>query len=144
MNSGLPEKLILLADDDPDDAEIFGEALADVDPTVKFYHVTDGMAVFECLERIKQIPNVIFLDINMPEMSGWQCLTRLKSNLLTRNIPIVIYSTSSHPRDRQTALDLGATAFITKPSDYKSLQKMLFTVIHNLHRDIESIIKKLQ
>ena len=132
MSKNLLHGSILLADDDPDDAEMFFMVLKEVAPTVTFHHVKDGLAVFQFLKQAEHIPDVIFLDINMPEMTGWQCLTKLKGSAATKNIPVVIYSTSSHPLDKQTAIDLGATAFITKPSDYKILQKLLSAIAANL------------
>lgn len=130
-------KTILLADDDAEDAEMFSLVLAEIDSTVRFYHVNNGSAVFDFLKNNKdQTPDVIFLDINMPEMSGWQCLSALKTNNETKNIPVLIYSTSSHPRDKQIAIELGAHAFITKPSDYKSLKRILSEVADNLHSDL--------
>ena len=82
-------------------------------------------------------PDLVFLDINMPEMNGWECLSMLKSNPLTKNIPVLIYSTSSHPRDRQIAAELGASGFITKPSDYKTLHRTLSAIASGLYSDIK-------
>lgn len=136
MKTEFVNKTILLADDDAEDAEMFSLVLAEIDSTVRFYHVNNGLAVFEFLKDKDQIPDVIFLDINMPEMSGWQCLSALKTNNETKNIPVLIYSTSSHPRDKQIAIELGAYAFITKPSDYKSLKTILTDVTTSLHSDL--------
>jgi CheY-like chemotaxis protein len=137
-------KIILLADDDMDDAEMFAEVLALTDPSIKFYHVKNGLEVFDHMKRMtNQMPAIIFLDINMPEMSGWQCLSILKNDPLARCIPVVIYSTSSHHRDKQTAIELGASAFITKPSDYKKLQNLLSVVTANLYGDIKAAIGTL-
>lgn len=145
MNTDIVNKIILLADDDPDDAEMFSMVLSEVDGSVKFYHVDNGLAVLEYLKQIENpLPDVIFLDINMPEMSGWQCLTALKNNDTSKHIPVLIYSTSAHPRDKQIAMDLGASAFITKPSDYKTLGKLLSTVISNLHKDMKVAISGFQ
>jgi CheY-like chemotaxis protein len=94
-------------------------------------------------EREKIIPNVIFLDINMPQMNGWQCLSALKSDPATKEIPVIIYSTSSHERDKQIAMELGASGFITKPSNYHSLRSILTSIAGNLHSDISRTIKSL-
>jgi CheY-like chemotaxis protein len=144
MRTKLSHKIILLADDDLDDAEVFAEILTHVDASVKFYHVKNGLEVFAHMKRMKnQKPAIIFLDINMPEMSGWQCLSVLKNDSLTTDIPVVIYSTSSHHRDKQTAIELGASAFITKPSDYKKLQDLLSVITANLYGDIKAAIGTL-
>lgn len=144
MSSQTTTKTILLADDDMDDAEIFGHILEDIDPTLKFYHVTNGAGVIDHLEASgNPTPDIIFLDLNMPEMNGWQCLSQLKSIDKTRDIPVLIYSTSSHQKDKQLAMASGASAFITKPSDYKTLQNLLFKISTSLHRDLLSTILKL-
>jgi CheY-like chemotaxis protein len=144
MSTRSTDKIILLADDDMDDAEIFGHILEDIDPTLKFYHVINGSGVlhhFELPENPK--PDIIFLDLNMPEMNGWQCLSQLKSVDKTRDIPVLIYSTSSFLKDKQQAIASGASAFITKPSDYKTLQALLFKISTSLRRDLLSTIHKL-
>lgn len=126
-------KTILLADDDPDDAEMFALVLGEVDSGVALIHVTNGEAVFDMLaQRPSQVPDVIFLDLNMPRMNGWQCLEKLKSDPRTKDIPVIIYTTSSHTRDKQMATTYGASAFITKPSDYKLLRTLLSTVITDM------------
>lgn len=135
------QKIILLADDDPDDAEMFAMVLSDLDTSIIFQHVDNGAGVLDYLNKsANHIPDVIFLDINMPEMSGWQCLRALKTDSTTKNIPVLIYSTSAHPRDKQIAMDLGASGFITKPSDFKSLKKLLLAVTSNLHSDMKLAI----
>jgi CheY-like chemotaxis protein len=144
MSTTLVPKVILLADDDPDDAEMFALVLSDIDPTLKLHHVKDGLAVFEHLKHPdNQLPDMIFLDINMPEMNGWQCLSMLKGSTRTKDIPVLIYSTSSHSRDKQTATELGATAFITKPPDYKTLRKILSSVAAGIGNGVKSTTDKL-
>jgi len=140
-----PDKIVLLADDDSDDAEMFSLVLSEVDPSIQFHHVENGLAVFEFLHKMgSKVPDVIFMDINMPQMSGWECLTALKSNAITKNIPVLIYSTSSHARDKQIAAQLGASGFITKPSDYRTLRKILSTIADNLHQNVTQLISNLE
>lgn len=128
------EMIILLADDDLDDAEIFADALNDVDPRVKFFHAENGYGVFEQIKTLgNRTPSIIFLDLNMPEMDGWECLSILKRDPVTKDIPVMIYSTSSYHRDKQNALASGASAFITKPSDYESLRKLMTSLTTSLN-----------
>jgi CheY-like chemotaxis protein len=136
MSIHFKQRTILLADDDTDDAEMFMSVLSDIDPQIKCYHVENGRDVLTYLKRgERERPDVIFLDINMPEMSGWECLTKLKEESTTKLIPVLIYSTSSHARDREIANELGATGFITKPSDYKTLKKILSSIANNLNSE---------
>jgi CheY-like chemotaxis protein len=139
------EKIILLADDDADDAEIFADVFSEVNPQISIRTFLTGAGVLEYLNQSKgPRPTVIFLDINMPEMSGWQCLTALKANLQTKDIPVIMYSTSSHHRDKQLAAELGAIGFITKPSDLKTLRNILAVISENLHKDITQTIHNLR
>jgi CheY-like chemotaxis protein len=134
--------LFLLADDDRDDAELFGEALTVIDPPVDFHHVPDGQAVFTYLNNeSNKKPDVIFLDLNMPQMSGWQCLAKLKNDGTLKNIPVIMYSTSTNPRDKEIALELGAIGFVTKPTDFKLLTKVLATISRTDRASLQKVIK---
>ena len=123
-------KRFLVIDDDTDDRELFTEALASVDPVIVCDQATDGA---EALKRLttKAIdqPDIIFLDINMPVMNGWQFLTRLKEDDVYKHIPVIVYSTSSTQKDKRIADDLGALCFITKPHAFVKLKHMLGIVV---------------
>jgi CheY-like chemotaxis protein len=126
-------KLFLLADDDNDDAELFAEALATINPPVHFHHVENGNGIFQYLSNANnKVPDIIFLDLNMPEMSGWQCLSKLKKDIYFKDIPVMMYSTSTHPKDKEIAIQLGAIGLLTKPSDYKILQRVLHDIVSNI------------
>jgi CheY-like chemotaxis protein len=135
-------KLFLLADDDRDDAELFGEALTVIDPPVQFQHVPDGQAVFKFLSNeANPKPDIIFLDLNMPEMSGWQCLAKLKNDIYFREIPVIMYSTSTNPRDREIAGELGAAGFVTKPTDFKLLTKILTSLSQSDRENLKNALR---
>lgn len=136
------DKFFLLADDDRDDAELFNEALSTISPSIKFLHVEDGHEVFQFLSASGNgKPDVIFLDLNMPAMSGWQCLAKLKNDIHLKDIPVIMYSTSSNPREKEIALELGAEGFVTKPTDFKVLTKILDAVFNNINGDLRRILK---
>lgn len=120
----------LLVDDDPDDSELFKEALNEVDNSAVFYHAENGEAALTKLSQLP-LPEIIFLDINMPRMNGWEFLRELKYVDHYKAIPVIMYSTTSHPEEIQTANALGAN-FQTKPSSYSELKKMLIDVIDRL------------
>ncbi|HWI92381.1 MAG TPA: response regulator [Flavisolibacter sp.] len=125
-------KQILLIDDDRDDAELFKEALSELDASIGFEHYEDSKeGLRRLLERQSVLPDIIFLDINMPVVSGWQCLTEFKKSEHLKDITVIMFTTSSQPRERELAQELGAEGFITKPSDYKTLKTMLSSVIKN-------------
>ncbi len=120
----------LVVDDDADDRELFSEALASVDSQISCEFAENAEDALNRLGGNGGLkPDLIFLDINLPGMSGWQCLTQLKKTQEHRDIPVIMYSTSSHDRDREIASDLGAISFITKPSEYKLLIEVLSAVV---------------
>jgi CheY-like chemotaxis protein len=136
-------KLFLLADDDHDDAELFAEALEALPVSVSFLHVEDGYKVLSYLSKTQNvIPDIIFLDLNMPELNGWQCLAKLKNDIYFAHIPVIIYSTSSHPRDKEIALQLGAAGFFTKPSDFKHLTAVLGEIAQSESNNLKRILDK--
>lgn len=118
----------LLADDDTDDANLFCEAISQI-KSAECYTVENGMELFKLLTKHNvNNPDVIFLDINMPIMNGWECLKKLKDNTDYNSIPIIMYSTSSAKRDIDMAYSLGAQLFLTKPEDFGELSQILEVV----------------
>jgi CheY-like chemotaxis protein len=127
-------KRFLIIDDDEDDNELFTEALAAVESGIICYSAEDGQEAIDKLDaKVIGQPDIIFMDINMPVMNGWQCLTKLKSVSDYNGIPVIIYSTSSDKRDKELAKDMGAICFFTKFSDFKKLIKVLEIVIHKMN-----------
>ncbi|HEX8061101.1 MAG TPA: response regulator [Cyclobacteriaceae bacterium] len=124
----------LLADDDRDDREMFSEALAALDPKIICDGVEDGREALKFLSTSKIFPNIIFVDINMPGMDGWELLRKLKSDTHYLDIPVIVYSTSSRMKDRNTAMDLGAVCFVTKPDNFILMKSMLKAVVDSLER----------
>lgn len=125
------KKFFVLADDDIDDAELFSDALAEIDPAVDFFHTDDCRTLLKYLSNSgNRKPDLIFLDINMPEMNGWECLVELKKHAVNKEIPVIMYSTSSILRDKEMAVELQALGFLTKPSDFRALVKILTAIAH--------------
>lgn len=116
---------ILIIDDDEDDQEIFMTAVKQISGTVRCTGVYDATEALKNLETKETVPDVIFPDLNMPVMNGQQFLTELKKNIELASIPVIIFSTSSHPPTIQVTKDLGATDFITKPAQYDELVNLL-------------------
>lgn len=123
---------ILLIDDDADDREIFQLALSEAAPTYTCVTTKSGIEALDRLIDGDLKPDCIFLDLNMPRMNGTQCLEGIKKESHLSTIPVVIYSTSSERRDRENTLALGASAFITKPSDISELIAALENIFAHL------------
>lgn len=122
---------ILLIDDDSDDRALFQEALEEVAPDLICETEADGRtAVFNVQKLSDQLPDLIFVDINMPKISGWECLDNLKADLKTKDIPVIMYSTSSSERDVDRASRSGAVGLITKHSEYGELKDCLSRLVN--------------
>jgi CheY-like chemotaxis protein len=115
-----------LIDDDEDDQEIFALALKKLDTSITCVFANDGS---EALHKLQQdeafMPQYIFLDLNMPGMTGKQCLPELKKINRLQHTPIIIFSTSSELKDVQETRQLGADEFITKPALISDLTNQL-------------------
>lgn len=123
MSQGLT---CLLIDDDSDDREIFAIALEDTDKIHKCIAAINGKDALEKLNDDETfIPDFIFLDLNMPLMSGKQFLQKIKKIPRLNHIPVVIYTTSSREKDIEETKQLGATHYLTKPSRIDTLTKIL-------------------
>ena len=127
-------KRFLLIDDDTDDRELFSEALASVNPAIICDLAADAEEAFTKLDEKENTPDMIFLDINMPVMTGWQFLSNLKNTAAYKDIPVIMYSTSNNQRYKDIARDLGALCFITKPSAFKKLKSTLDIIITYMDR----------
>ncbi len=133
----------LLVDDDTDDSDLIFEVLKEVDSDVQYTYAMEGPEALSMLEKA-YTPDIIFLDINMPGMNGWQCLTKLKSNERSKDIPVIMYSTSSYPHEIEKAFQLGALAFFTKPNHYSLLKKNIQIVLDAVStNNLKSLEKKV-
>lgn len=122
----MKQKTCFLIDDDEDDQEIFALALKDIDPMISCVVANDATEALDKLARGEGfIPDYIFLDLNMPRISGKQCLIEIKKQEHLNHIPVIIYSTSTSPYDKQDTQELGATAFLSKPPHLEDLVKAL-------------------
>lgn len=82
------------------------------------------------LENDFIIPDVIFLDLNMPRMDGLELLISIRKQLKYKTIPIYIYTTSNAKKDRESCLAQGATGFITKHHSFIALCKEIKNLLH--------------
>jgi len=116
---------ILLIDDDDDDQFIFLTALENVAPDSHCDISNNALEAFQYLHTLVETPDIIFLDLNMPLMNGFEFLLILKSDPRLISVPVIIFSTSDNPEDQARAKDLGAVQFITKTTDIELLKKDL-------------------
>lgn len=134
---------IMYVDDSEDDIFMAQRAFKKSCLATKIITLSDGQ---ECLDYLfsegeyanepHNLPLVILLDLNMPRVGGLEVLERLRANQKTKRIPVVVLTTSDADSDIDTAYDLGANSFITKPMQtedfFKTIQEMeLYWTVHN-------------
>ena len=122
---------VFYADDDIDDREIFCEAINEINPAIKVVLGKDGEQTLKILSVQKELPNLIFLDINMPKMDGIECLVKLKSDDRLKSIPVIIYSTTSNKSDQSRIALLGASDFILKGNSFESVKDSLNKILES-------------
>ena len=124
-------KRLFIIDDDIEDQEIFMEALKEVDPAMLCYSALSGEDALKQLEdgTVMMLPELIFLDMNMPKLNGKQVLREIKKSRSLYSIPVIMYSTSFAPRDIEEINQLGAVFHLLKPSRFDDLCKALSKVL---------------
>src|SRR5581483_3274043 len=121
---------VFIVDNDIDDREIFVEAIETISPAIKCItavHGEDALAKLNASSA--DLPEIIFLDLNMPRMDGKEFLGTIKKDARFNNIPVVIYSTSFLKKDIDETRLMGAAHFLAKPSDFRELCKELSMII---------------
>ncbi|HYC85195.1 MAG TPA: response regulator [Chryseosolibacter sp.] len=117
--------LILVVDDDPEDLSLLCEGISMVAPGSKCLMARDGVEALTLLDELMVLPDYIFLDINMPKMNGKQFLSHVKGDGHTRNVKVIMYSTTSNTKEIDECYQLGAEKFLIKPPDFTTLVKDL-------------------
>ena len=133
---------ILLADDDTDDCLFFKDAVEELKLPVQLTTVHDGEELMHHLLSIANLPHAIFLDLNMPRKSGFECLAKIKSDPILKNIPVVIFSTSYDQEKANLLYDEGAHYYICKPSDFEELKIVLHRAITLLSQNNLQVSKE--
>lgn len=116
-------KRILLIDADEDDQFIFEHILCEVAPYVQLEVRATEMEIVDVVNQWQ--PDLIFLDFNLPNDGGVECLRRLKQCKDSHLFPVIIYSSLYNPRDIETAFELGAVQYIQKADHYAKVKDML-------------------
>jgi CheY-like chemotaxis protein len=115
---------IVIAEDDPDDRDFLREAFSSVGLRAELRFVADGQELLDYLLRRGAFtsrghsprPSMVLLDLNMPRMDGRTALQRLRAEPSLRRLPVVVLSTSIDEADIDACYELGANAYVNKPS----------------------------
>lgn len=119
----------MLVDDDEDDQEIFLSVIANVAPAVTCSLAANGYEALKSLAEYDILPDLIFLDLNMPLMDGKQFLREVKKDTRFKQIPVIVLTTSSDTATINATKALGAENFVTKPDKYSGWEEKLKELI---------------
>lgn len=128
VNYNQNEPYILMADDDEDDSLFMIAAFKAVGLIGAIRRVNNGVEIIMCLKELihnnAMLPALIILDLNMPQKDGKDVLKIIKSDKRLKEIPIIIYSTSSMRQDILESYKLGCNGYIVKPNSYAEIEKI--------------------
>ncbi len=128
---------IYLADDDEADQFLFKEALDEMNVKTRLTVADSGIHLLKLLdETLMLLPDIIFMDINMPIKNGFECLDELKQKEILKDIPVVMLSSSCLPESKDMALKLGASKYICKPNTFDALVREIKDVL-TMHGSIK-------
>jgi len=123
---------IWLIDDDDGHALLVEESFRDAGLRNVFARASNGSEGWEWLQSAaaggRPRPGLILLDISMPGLDGFEVLERIKSSSPLRHIPVIMLTSTDHPREIKRSYDLGANAYIVKPVDFEHLHQKVRTL----------------
>lgn len=123
-------KVFMIKDDDEDDRFFFKEALADLPNSPMCLEAINGEDALNQLQQIDNIPDFIFLDVNMPRMAGRECLLEIKRDTKLKNCVVIMYSTSFSEETIEDFVKFGALTCLQKPTDMNKLHKQILDVVN--------------
>lgn len=133
MTMSRPPFNLLLVEDEPADALMFGEMIEETSPEVRVRHVPNGLEALKYLRReagYEQAarPDLIVLDLNMPVMNGHEFLKQAKGLEHLRSIPVLVLSTSTSLEDIHLSYDSHASGYVVKPGSYAEYLQVMTTI----------------
>src|SRR5450432_222770 len=127
---------VLLADDDIDDCQFFEEALDELPISTHFTAVHDGEQLMQLLtNETNELPDILFLDLNMPRKNGFECLLELKLNETLKKLPLIIFSISFEQEVVNQLHKNGAQYYIRKPTEFSQLQKLIQLALNLMEQE---------
>lgn len=121
----------MLVDDDHDDQELFESAVEQVSTSLQFVGFLKPEEALSKLTKEEVQPDLVFLDLNMPTMTGKEFLEHVKQHTHLQNIPVIVLTTSSRIETKEEMLNIGASRFFTKPNSFEELKKIIFQALTN-------------
>jgi CheY-like chemotaxis protein len=122
---GIKINNVLLAEDDEDDVHLFKTVLAELNQDILVTVTTDGNLLMAFLKQESTLPEMIFLDLNMPYKNGFECLSEIRGNEKWNSIKIFVLSTSTRPQHIEDSYKGGADLYLAKPTSYTQFKNMI-------------------
>lgn len=127
--------VFLAIDDDIDDLDILRQAVKEVDSRIFFIPKQNAREALEALKLMRiPVPNLIYLDMNMPRLNGKECLIEIKKSKRLSSIPVVIYSTQLSLQLQAELKNLGATLCLEKPTEFQTICDLLRRCVNQFYR----------
>jgi CheY-like chemotaxis protein len=123
-----PKPVLLLVEDSEDDAFLFQWTFKKSGADFTLRHAVNGAEAVEILRTASTpaaLPRLIFLDLKMPVMNGFDVLAWMQNNNFLPQIPVIVVSGSNHPKDKDRVRQLGALDYLIKPVNSDDLQRIL-------------------
>lgn len=139
-----PKNIVFYADDDQDDLELVQDAFSRYTNNVNVVTAQNGALALSSLQSLEEdgaIPCLIILDINMPVLNGKEVLKRIKNLPRLKSVPVVLFTTSSSPQDKEFAKNHHA-GFVTKPLDVSQMEMITELFIDHCSDEIKKNIRK--
>jgi len=124
--------LILLIEDNISDIELIQTAFEEAAVDAQFMVIRDGEEAINRIHDLAEVgtpvPDLVFLDLNLPRASGYEVLAAIRSKPEFTSMPVLVFSTSNHPLDRTRCLAGGATDYLVKPPHFEDLLTLVNVV----------------
>jgi DNA-binding response OmpR family regulator len=122
---------IFYADDDSDDAFFFRNAVQEINSSYRLVSYSSGVDLLDSIALDHEDHNIIFLDLNMPQKNGIECLSDIRNSQHMARTPVFIISTSNSEQHRSAARETGANDYIEKPSSFHVLKQRIKEAIES-------------
>ena len=120
-------RTVVFAEDDEDDQLYFKEVFREINADIQIVFVRDGNQLLQLLQNF--LPDIVFLDLEMPYKNGLECLVQLRAEAPYADLPIVVFSSTMRPANIQTAYEMGAHLFLHKSSKYSEYSDCLKKIL---------------
>lgn len=120
---------LVIADDDRDDQALFKEVIEESNPGISVSTVFDGEQLIELLKNSPVLPDLVLLDMNMPNKNGLECISEIRKEERFKALPVVFLSTSRDLTDILNGYDRGANLFFSKPNNFGLIRNLINSLL---------------